>query len=249
MGHVSLCVLTGLIHQSTRPQDPPPIVRGVAVRAHTHTHNKRRTHTQEMMDRKRYARHRPSSIIHGLGLAMSPCRFFPSPAYSESSPRGGMQPLSGLGTLIQHKRPSSHSTHTPSLPSHTFSLCTSHLCSHSGTPAPHHLLSADTVWSSPVQPCPALRCPALPCPRDTTPMLLVSIGLDATRLATHTIATALPLPTPCHPCKAKVMYPCTSWGGGPLVLLLWCFPSPCGLAALCQGVGTCPGCPSSRLWS
>lgn len=118
------------------------------------------------------------------------------------------------------------------------------------------------VQPSPVLPCPALGCP---CPRQSPPpMFPASIGLDTNSLTTARSTTATDCLTVAHPvpslhaCRTRgrpgsVWYLVSSyrvWSPAQLrttlvsvehnvVLLRHC--------ALCQGVGTWPKCPSSRL--
>lgn len=114
--YLFLCVPLGL---PTLPHDPPPMWTGTELlsarirqedgRQHT-AHNTFRRHGKKEADRKRHPRHHhhPSSSFH-CDSEMSLCRFFPSLAYSESSPRGGCTPcllsVPGEGTSIQHKSP------------------------------------------------------------------------------------------------------------------------------------------------
>lgn len=68
-------------------------------------HGKRRQTGKDTQDIIIIIHHHHFTATPGMSL----CRFFPSPAYSESSPRGGCTPcllsVPGEGTLIQHKSP------------------------------------------------------------------------------------------------------------------------------------------------
>lgn len=197
----------GLTHTAPRPTSHVD-GDGVPVRAHRTrrqqtTHNTHslylsrppaRTHAIRRQGNRRQSGKDTHSkdiiIIHHhftVTLEMSPCRFFPSPAYSESSPSWRMHPMSTYSTwrgYIDTTQKSSRLTRLtplPRLPPGVSSLCTSHPNSESGAPCPSssplcgHCPRGTSVPGRPslVQPCLAL--PALPCP--STPL--------SSRLPTH----------------------------------------------------------------
>lgn len=110
----------GLIHPAPRPTSHVD-GDGVAVRApqtrrrqtthitHTRTHDGFRRHGTRRQEKTPKTSSSSTIIIFTATPGMSLCRFFPSPAYSESSPRGGCTPyllsVPGQGTSIQHKSP------------------------------------------------------------------------------------------------------------------------------------------------